>query len=56
MANKLCEITRASQKGYIEDYDSIEKIMSRLIRLPAAELDPKGENFILQKFITGMGS
>lgn len=48
MANKLCEITRASQKGYIEDYDSIERIMSRLTRLPAAELDPKGEYFILQ--------
>lgn len=48
MTNNLCEITKASQKGYIEDYGSIERIMSRLIRLPAAELDPKGDHCLLQ--------
>lgn len=48
MTKSLQKITEASRKGYIENSDDIEKIMSKLTKLTPAELDPKGEFFILQ--------
>lgn len=48
MNESLNKILIASQKGYIDDIDEAERIVSNLARLPMTELDPKEECCIHQ--------
>lgn len=48
MSEKLKKFLQSSQKGRFDDLESIDKIMSRLVNLTSAEIDPMEENSIRQ--------
>lgn len=48
MSEKLKKILQSSQKGRFDSFESIDKIMQKLVNLTSEELDPMEENGIRQ--------
>ena len=47
MSEKLKKFLQSSQKGRFDDLESIDKIMSRLVNLTSAEIDPMAIEYSL---------